>query len=332
MSVRHSSPRGHRKSAGRAYRSASGFNLSGFTLIELLVVIAIIAILAAILFPVFGQARERARAASCMSNMRQVGLGLMQYTQDNDEGFPEYILGSTCGNQDVNIVAGQMNNPTIPAQRFHTDIWRWAGYHFKGWMDAIHPYTKSVQVYQCPSQKRPLDVSAPDLQAWFNPYPPTPAEDGWRQWPPSLGYNALIAGQVGYAGMPTYTCPGTTTPVGAPAKLAIMKNAASIYVLLHNSSVYMAMPDYRVWEASPGMANTPRGGCFPYEDCKEWQRGMIPHQEGSHILYADGHVKWHSGASQEQGRATTCTTYGQCMDASHAGDPGYVAHWIPNSG
>jgi prepilin-type N-terminal cleavage/methylation domain-containing protein len=60
----------------------------GFTLIELLVVIAIIAILAAILFPVFAQAREKARAVSCLSNMRQVGMGVKMYSQDNDEQYP----------------------------------------------------------------------------------------------------------------------------------------------------------------------------------------------------------------------------------------------------
>ncbi|MCW3058828.1 MAG: prepilin-type N-terminal cleavage/methylation domain, partial [Capsulimonas sp.] len=60
----------------------------GFTLIELLVVIAIIAILAAILFPVFAKAREKARQISCASNMKQLALGLLQYNQDNDESMP----------------------------------------------------------------------------------------------------------------------------------------------------------------------------------------------------------------------------------------------------
>ncbi len=94
----------------------------GFTLIELLVVIAIIAILAAILFPVFAQAREKARAISCASNEKQIGLGLLQYSQDNDEQLAPAWFGF----------------PT---------------YNFPGnarWMDVIQPYVKSTQIFTDP--------------------------------------------------------------------------------------------------------------------------------------------------------------------------------------
>lgn len=92
---------------------------SGFTLIELLVVIAIIAILAAILFPVFAQAREKARAIACMSNEKQLGLSFMQYVQDYDETMP---------------IGGGANT-------FGTG---------RGWAGAVYPYVKSAGVYKCP--------------------------------------------------------------------------------------------------------------------------------------------------------------------------------------
>src|ERR1051325_2216303 len=86
-----------------------------FTLIELLVVIAIIALLAAILFPVFSRARENARKSSCLNNLKQIGIGIAQYTQDYDELYPSQWMGGA---------------------------WSW-GY-------SIYPYVKSTQVFRCP--------------------------------------------------------------------------------------------------------------------------------------------------------------------------------------
>jgi len=97
----------------------------GFTLIELLVVIAIIAILAAILFPVFAKAREKARQATCMSNEKQIGLGIMQYVQDYDETYP-YIYADC-----------------IPNAK-----WGTTGSSLVAFLD---PYMKSTGVWTCPS-------------------------------------------------------------------------------------------------------------------------------------------------------------------------------------
>jgi len=106
-------------------RMKTGVGYKGFTLIELLVVIAIIAILAAILFPVFARARENARRASCMSNLKQISMGVMQYTQDYDERMPSNYVSLNGG-----------------------AVTRW-------WADLIQPYVKNYQLYVCPSDSTP---------------------------------------------------------------------------------------------------------------------------------------------------------------------------------
>ena len=114
-----------------------------FTLIELLVVIAIIAILASILFPVFSRARENARRASCQSNLKQIGLGIMQYTQDYDERLP----GSTDGTPGQNLLGGWTYYTNFPTSgtTYSPNL------TFDPTKGSIYPYIKSAQVYVCPS-------------------------------------------------------------------------------------------------------------------------------------------------------------------------------------
>jgi len=103
---------------------------SGFTLIELLVVIAIIAILAAILFPVFARAREKAREASCISNLKQIGLAVHMYAQDYDELTP---------------LANEFPASPPPADAYHQGP--------PGIFDVLQPYTKNQQIFRCPSDR-----------------------------------------------------------------------------------------------------------------------------------------------------------------------------------
>ncbi len=112
---------------------SKGAQKRGFTLIELLVVIAIIAILAAILFPVFAKAREQARKTSCLSNLKQLGLGFMMYAQDYDETLPGVRFGNGAGQS-----------------------WPWAvwpgTYDWTGvFTFAMQPYIKNRAILQCPS-------------------------------------------------------------------------------------------------------------------------------------------------------------------------------------
>ena len=169
-------------------------NSKGFTLIELLVVIAIIAILAAILFPVFARARENARRSSCSSNLKQIGLGMLQYTQDYDETYPVAISGSEITN----------------------------------WALTLQPYLKSAQIFQCPSETNPpVTEPIPGIGYWgYNDYWVNRYVCGWKYGPDyaekginqaALNSSALVVllgdgakndsnGACGDTGRPGYNC------------------------------------------------------------------------------------------------------------------------------
>ncbi len=130
----------------------------GFTLIELLVVIAIIAILAAILFPVFARAREQARKAACGSNCRQIGLALTMYAQDYDETLVMRYFGKdTTGKRDLS------------------------------WKDAMEPYLKSPDIYRCPSNPR---AQKPDISGKY--------AGGYAMWLPDAVLAAAIGNGMAY--------------------------------------------------------------------------------------------------------------------------------------
>ena len=140
---------------------------AGFTLIELLVVIAIIAILAAILFPVFAQARESARVASCISNMKQLGSAWTMYAQDYDETYPLSRRNDRIGGTDTypgpgGDCAHSYSDPAALAKR--------------GWRALTQPYIKNYGVFSCPSNRFNKNVT----------------EEGDRNFTISYGSNGVV--------------------------------------------------------------------------------------------------------------------------------------------
>jgi len=136
----------------------------GFTLIELLVVIAIIAILAAILFPVFARAREKARQASCTSNIKQLMLAVLAYCQDYDEKYPADPFAHDFPPNWYVVTTPWNARPGSPTYR--------AAY----WASSIQPYIKNWQIYQCPSTSTQVIFNSP----------------GDPQVPISYTYNVLL--------------------------------------------------------------------------------------------------------------------------------------------
>lgn len=239
----------HWASDGRRARARSGF-----TLIELLVVIAIIAILAAILFPVFARARENARRASCQSNLKQIGLGVMQYLQDYDEKYPRADPGG-------------IQAYYVPGQGTSYD-----GYFPYGhWRFTIQPYVKSTQLFACPSSPATLQgiglaaVGAP--RSTMQVYPDSPNY--------GANENVLVTRDT-----PSFSAAGI--------------GGASLLPMITDSSALLFTDPLRVMAANtPAGGGGPQDHSRRYNvQLTDLIETHTRHLGGSNICYADGHVKF----------------------------------------
>jgi prepilin-type N-terminal cleavage/methylation domain-containing protein/prepilin-type processing-associated H-X9-DG protein len=248
---------------------SSGRGPRAFTLIELLIVIAIIAILAAILFPVFARARENARRTSCQSNLKQLGLGIAQYLQDYDERYPFNISYSPypCTGTGCNTITfDAQTDPTMPGAVYQgQSTGKASSYAEIKWSDLIMPYLKSTQLFVCPSN---YFAAKNSLTRKFNSY----------------GYSGVIGG------WDRHTLTNSASVIRGPAlHQAEATRPAETLMLL----------DYGVPENPTASA-----GLYVYQYINNTrfatltppaQRAVLVHFEGLNICYLDGHVKWMKG-------------------------------------
>ena len=254
---------------------------SGFTLIELLVVIAIIAILAAILFPVFAKAREKARQTSCLSQTKQIGLGLMQYNQDYDEKYP---FGSQV--TAAAITAGV--TPTTPGLG-------------QGWAGQIYSDIKSASIFKCPDDSTTAIVqTAPQ---------PTLV-------PVSYAFNSNAAGQTqaSYGNVAKsvliFEVTGSNADVTAVATqgqavttAGDVNSVAGNGVLVGKTSA-TASPTGVAWTYVTGyLADSQATATGNTVGSFKTATGL--HSDGANFLLADGHSKWFRGSAVAAGANNT---------------------------
>jgi prepilin-type N-terminal cleavage/methylation domain-containing protein/prepilin-type processing-associated H-X9-DG protein len=234
-----------------------------FTLIELLVVIAIIAILAAILFPVFAQARESARQTTCLSNLKQIALAGMMYAQDYDETF---------------VPVGGTSEKAWPAgvdpalmTRTATDPITFAVTEkpVNGWSLNLLPYIKSRDIFQCPSLERTFSGSGDCVN--FN----------GKRMTNHYAYNYWLGGDDSYPFGDYLTAPNGSYTFSAPLTLAAVSQPSSTIMHFHSGSV----PPYgRTWGCVYTTIELP--------DFYNKIRPRVKHKGGDNIAFADGHAQW----------------------------------------
>ena len=242
----------------------------GFTLIELLVVIAIIAILAAILFPVFAQAREKARAIACVSNLKQFGTALSMYVQDNDETLGDLETGAIDGHA---CIGTNGKSGTL-----------WLGY--------LQPYIKNTQVAICPSATLPAVKTAPDV---------TCGGTGRTDFSGGLYYAPVDRSQISVGinldatvGWNGYGCAVSTNP-NEPLCSTMFTLARFPYpsqTIMFGDSI-PADPSIRSGRGAKAWYTDPQRN----PDIKEIGALSNRHSGGSNTAFLDGHAKFYPRSS-----------------------------------
>jgi len=254
---------------------------SAFTLIELLVVIAIIAILAAILFPVFAQARESARKTACLSNCKQLGMAVMQYTQDYDEVY----VCNAWDTPPLGVTDTDSGNPNFPSAF--------------PWVFRLHPYLKNKQVFVCPSDPDPKN-------GWhcYDGNPNPSCDDAWGiPTPISYAPNIYVMGYGGdHNPSPCFGDPIPDWGIGVRAMAAIPTPASTYMIADYGrcdledfwvNNLKAANYTSVIGTSAPGNG-TRADPDEPWHTNKQ-NSAVYRHQMGTNIIYCDGHAKWRNG-------------------------------------